>query len=412
VRAVGDATLSASALAVIRRGGWHVLPLLAAGLLLLLLRGAVSGSAVPSGEAPRLYVEVAEQPIAGRPLDVLVSVDVPATVRVRYADTVIEEIAQVLRLSLLAEAGEWELEIEAEDAAGRVGRDSRRLVAAWPPTPLLELPAAVTLGDPLLLRLTWSDTAASGPTLAVVDAYLELDGERQAGIRRGAEVLALRPVPLQAEPGERTVRGVVHDVSGAVHEVQGTVAIAGTQHPVQELNVQAGVMAVVTNEGRELEARTLADAFAAVGPMPRWDRPFIVPVEGRHTSPFGLPRRYVRGGPVSYHLGTDIAAPTGTPIRATNDGVVRVSGMYPIKGGLVIIDHGFGLSSLYFHQSELAVTAGAVVERGQVIGFVGSTGLSTGPHLHWEMRVDGVPTAPLAWVGRRWPGDELHSAAD
>ena len=400
----------AAALARIRRGSWHVVPFVAAGLILLLVRGVVVGSAVPHGEAPRLHVEVDPQPVAGRPLDVLITVDVPATVRVRYADTVIEEIAQVMHVSLLAEAGEWPLEIEAEDAAGRVGRDSRLLAAAWPPLPRLDLPSAITVGDPLLLRLTWGAAPGREPRLEVADAFLELDGERQVSVRRGDELLSLRPVPLASVPGGLTVRGVVRDELGGVHDVHGSVALTANPNPVQELNVQASVMAVITPEGRELEARTLAEAFDAVGPMPRWDRPFIVPVEGRHTSAFGLPRRYVAGGRVSYHLGHDIAAPTGTPIVATNDGVVRVAGMYPIKGGLVVIDHGFGLSSLYFHQSALAVAVGEVVERGQVIGYVGSTGLSTGPHLHWEMRLDGVPTAPLAWVDRTWPGEAPASA--
>ncbi len=394
----------AAALAWLQRGPRRALAFATTGVALAVLLGGVIGSAAPPGAPPRLYVEVGEQPVAGRPLDVSVSVDVPAIVRLRYADTTLEEVAQELRVSLLAEAGAWALEIEAEDAAGRVGHDSRVVYAAWPPEPRLEAPDALTIGDALFVRLAWGLEPQREPRLRVVDVGVELDGVPQPGLRRGDEYVVLLPLPLQAEAGDRNLRGVVVDAFGNAHETHGVVRVAPNPNPVQELNVAPATLAVITPEGRELEARTLEKAFAAVGPLPRWDRPFLLPVEGRHTSAFGLPRRYAPGGPVSFHLGTDIAAPTGTPVLATNAGVVRVAGMYPIKGGLVVLDHGFGVTSLYFHQSALAVSVGDVVERGQVIGSVGSTGLSTGPHLHWEMRVDGVPTAPLAWVDRRWPG--------
>jgi murein DD-endopeptidase MepM/ murein hydrolase activator NlpD len=88
---------------------------------------------------------------------------------------------------------------------------------------------------------------------------------------------------------------------------------------------------------------------------------------------------------------------------ATNDGVVRIADFYQIKGGWVVLDHGHGVSSHHFHLARIDVVVGDVLSRGAVIGAVGTTGVSTGPHLHWEMRVDGVPTHPLQWVGRRYP---------
>ena len=128
-----------------------------------------------------------------------------------------------------------------------------------------------------------------------------------------------------------------------------------------------------------------------------------MPIQGVNTSGFGSPRRYARGGNVSYHNGADIGAPQGTPILATNAGRVLVADTYPIKGGFTLIDHGAGLYSYYLHQSAIHVEAGQSVERAQHIGDVGSTGLSTGPHLHWEMRLDGNATNPLNWVGKVKP---------
>lgn len=97
----------------------------------------------------------------------------------------------------------------------------------------------------------------------------------------------------------------------------------------------------------------------------------------------------------SIHTGTDIVAPSGTEIHATGAGVVIVAGWNTAYGNMVIIDHGGGVSSLYGHQSKLNVTEGQSVEANQVIGYVGSTGWSTGPHLHFEVRVGGEPTDPL-----------------
>ncbi len=97
----------------------------------------------------------------------------------------------------------------------------------------------------------------------------------------------------------------------------------------------------------------------------------------------------------SLHTGTDIAASMGTAIHAAGSGVVIMAGWNEAYGNMVIIDHGNAVSSLYGHQSKLNVTEGQSVKANQVIGYVGSTGWSTGPHLHFEVRVGGNPTDPL-----------------
>jgi murein DD-endopeptidase MepM/ murein hydrolase activator NlpD len=118
------------------------------------------------------------------------------------------------------------------------------------------------------------------------------------------------------------------------------------------------------------------------------------PVNGAVTSGFGY-RTHPVLGTRRLHAGVDFGAGTGTPIVAADDGVVVSAGWLGGYGNAVIIDHTGGVATLYGHQSRLAVTSGASVSRGQVIGYVGSTGMSTGPHLHFELRINGVPTDPM-----------------
>ena len=117
----------------------------------------------------------------------------------------------------------------------------------------------------------------------------------------------------------------------------------------------------------------------------------IWPVLGPVTSAFGP--RWGR-----MHEGIDIAAPSGTPIRAAASGTVIYAGWLGGYGNLVVLDHGNGLSTAYAHQSSIAAGNGQFVTQGQVIGYVGSTGNSTGPHLHLEVRVNGVPADPLGYL--------------
>lgn len=129
-------------------------------------------------------------------------------------------------------------------------------------------------------------------------------------------------------------------------------------------------------------------------PIPVWTGPFIRPVDGPIVSGFGY-RFHPIFKRVKFHYGVDISAPSGTPIRAVADGVVVFSGWRRAYGNTVILDHGNGLATLYAHCSRLLVSEGEVVKQGQVIGLVGSTGLSTGPHLHFEVRRYGKPINPL-----------------
>ena len=124
---------------------------------------------------------------------------------------------------------------------------------------------------------------------------------------------------------------------------------------------------------------------------------FIWPVTGKITSPFGY-----RIHPVlkerKLHTGIDIAASSGTPVKAANAGTVIKAGAAGSYGNMVMIDHGGGIVTLYAHNSRIAVSTGTQVQKGQVISYVGSTGRATGPHLHFEVRVNGDYKNPMGWL--------------
>jgi murein DD-endopeptidase MepM/ murein hydrolase activator NlpD len=124
---------------------------------------------------------------------------------------------------------------------------------------------------------------------------------------------------------------------------------------------------------------------------------FVWPVNGAVTSGFGA-RAHPIFGESRMHTGIDVGASSGTPVKAGDDGVVVTAGANGGYGNWTLVDHGGGLATGYAHQSSIGVSAGQRVSRGQVIGRVGSTGASTGPHLHFEVRVNGSPVDPMAWL--------------
>lgn len=124
---------------------------------------------------------------------------------------------------------------------------------------------------------------------------------------------------------------------------------------------------------------------------------FVYPVRAKITSPFG-PRIHPIFGVRSMHSGIDLAAPRGTPIKASDSGAVIYSGWYGGYGRVVIVDHSKGFSTLYAHMDAAAVRVGDHVKQGQTVGYEGATGYATGPHLHFEVRTNGKPQNPVNFL--------------
>ncbi|NPV53118.1 MAG: peptidoglycan DD-metalloendopeptidase family protein [Firmicutes bacterium] len=147
-------------------------------------------------------------------------------------------------------------------------------------------------------------------------------------------------------------------------------------------------------EERELQAlRHTAQVYQDLNDR----KPSLWPVRGRISSSFGS-RRHPITGTYHHHTGIDIATRTGTPVRATAAGTISYAGWQGGYGLVVIINHGGGVTTVYGHNSRLVVRGGQRVGKGQVIAYSGSTGTSTGPHVHYEVRLHGRPVDPRRYM--------------
>jgi murein DD-endopeptidase MepM/ murein hydrolase activator NlpD len=181
------------------------------------------------------------------------------------------------------------------------------------------------------------------------------------------------------------------------------VTISPRKFAVQELTLPKGLAefdnATLVRIGAE--AAELSRRFSRVTP-PRWRIPFLPPVEEYRPANFGS-RRVINGHPRMPHSAVDITLPAGTPVRAIADGRVAFAGEQFFGGRSVVIDHGGGVFSVYYHLKEFSVAEGQEISRGDRVGAVGSTGRATGPHLHFGVRVPGGrvdPTRLFALPGR------------
>ena len=159
----------------------------------------------------------------------------------------------------------------------------------------------------------------------------------------------------------------------------------------------AAIAEASSQAGLAASARGAAN-LRSLTPIPTVSIPSRMPVEGvRLTSNYGMREHPVLGGRRA-HKGIDLAGPVGTPVYATADGVVSKAEWFSSYGLYVSIEHGGELQTRYGHMSRLNVANGQQVRKGDIIGFIGSTGRSTGPHLHYEVRVSGVAVNPLPYM--------------
>lgn len=178
--------------------------------------------------------------------------------------------------------------------------------------------------------------------------------------------------------------------SGSKGTVTSTIEVLKTNWTQDAVIVPASLLPLTTERASNAEVAQLGEFYGKTSGEKLWQQGWHVPVEGPITTRFGEERSY-NGGPITgHHLGTDLGANDGTPIAVTNGGRVVMARQLQLRGNMVIVDHGGGVFSGYAHMKSFAVAEGQAVNQGDLLGYVGSTGLSTGAHLHWEIAVGGV----------------------
>jgi murein DD-endopeptidase MepM/ murein hydrolase activator NlpD len=226
---------------------------------------------------------------------------------------------------------------------------------------------------------------------------------RKIPLSRGESGLqALLPIKADARPG-------VYPVKIALEEPEKeflvrNVEVKKRRFATQSLWLSEDQLSNYDYPGVEREYDEIHQAFRRFSSLQAWKGPFLMPVGGPVYTSFGL-RRFVNGESYGEHRGQDIAAGHGEPVRASNSGTVTlVREDYRLHGKTIILDHGQGVSTIYMHLSSISVREQDTVGRGAVIGKVGATGVSTGPHLHWGIYVQGEAINPSALLNppREW----------
>lgn len=215
---------------------------------------------------------------------------------------------------------------------------------------------------------------------------------------------ALAGLRSDALLGPRHIAVSAVAISGETAAATADFEVVSGRFPIEEIWLPPGQEALLAPAVLNQEWSQLLGLTSAIARGRVWEGPFLLPVSGGLSSSFGTRRSYNGGPPESPHEGTDFAVELGTPVVAANHGVVVFAGEWMVRGNAVVIDHGVGVYSGYYHLSQLVVKEGESVAKGQLIGYVGESGMATGPHLHWDMVVQGMHTSPLVWTKMVLPG--------
>jgi hypothetical protein len=233
--------------------------------------------------------------------------------------------------------------------------------------------------------------------IRLADAVYELE----AGSDQGFVLIGL---DLGLKPGPHDLAMTIFYRDGRSENLSHRLVLGGRDFPVKKLWVKEEFVRpppeVQDRIRREAEILEIAYSVSS----PRWlgEGAFERPHAGEMAPNFGEKRVY-NNVPRSTHAGVDIAAPFGSPVRASNSGRVVLAKDLYFSGKTVIIDHGLGLFTFYCHFSSLKVSRGETVKKGQVIALAGSTGRSTGPHLHWGVKLQNARVDPAALLALELP---------
>jgi hypothetical protein len=288
--------------------------------------------------------------------------------------------------------------ISADTPAAPPSPQASPVPAASPtPVPASPAPAGGISFQPAQIEQGGSAVVYLNET--AVNATLTFGGRQYPMVQTGARWWTVIGIGALAEPGLAPVTVAYTPAAGArVQTLTQSIAIIDRDFPISYITLEPGTAALLAPEIVNNEIAQRAAIFSGYTAQKLWNGPFRRPAEGARSDGYGEGRSY-NGGPVTdYHKGTDFIGNIGDPVYAAAAGRVVFTGELKVRGNAVIIDHGLGVFSAYHHLSAISVTEGAMVVPGQRIGDIGSTGLATGPHLHWEVIVRGVEVDAEYWL--------------
>jgi murein DD-endopeptidase MepM/ murein hydrolase activator NlpD len=279
------------------------------------------------------------------------------------------------------------------------------LLAAW-----LALPVRSVLAAPVAPALSLTVTPTNLIPAQAGYAYvgggyplqvsITLDGAPLDVFWTGEGYLAMFAFGFDEPPGEHALAVKAHDpATGVSLDTVTTLTVLDFTYPLEQVALPYRLIPLLDPALNQGELDRLSAVFAARTRPAQWDWPYALPIPlGVVTSRFGGDRVYNGGMLSAHHTGVDFRRAIGEPVHATADGRVALVDFFDVRGNVVIIDHGYGAFSLYAHLSGFYVQPGEFVRQGQIIAAAGGTGRSNGPHLHFEVIVNGIPVDPIRWL--------------
>ena len=246
---------------------------------------------------------------------------------------------------------------------------------------------------------------ASRPIRAL--AYANLDGRRVRFLETPTGLRALVPLPADFTPGGVTL-GVELVGQGRVR-IPVPITVSARRYPPRVVVIPEWRRPLLDSPRRVRDSRQLLLMLRTVSPARQWRGAFQPPVDVPPATSFGSPQTWIGGSPVEgmmdsvygeYHRGLDYEVAEGTTVQAPAAGTVLLAGPLVLTGNTLVIDHGQGVISVFYHLSRIDVVPGQAVESRTPVGLSGETGLATAPHLHWGVYVSGVAVDPRVMDGK------------
>jgi murein DD-endopeptidase MepM/ murein hydrolase activator NlpD len=262
---------------------------------------------------------------------------------------------------------------------------------------------------PIVTLDTKQPTGVQGTTMLVqvrtnepADLLLDLGPKGQIKLApEGKAYVALVGFDPSTAAGDIPGNIVARDEAGNESSSPMKITVTRGNFYSETIDLNAEMLGWLTSGLYDTELQNLGEFFNPSGTPRLWDGMFDAPAKGPIASGYGIDRTYNGGQAKNRHLGTDFDVPTGTPVAAAAKGTVVFADKLVVRGNAVIVDHGVGIHTAYYHMSRLDIKPGTMVNKGQQLGLSGDTGLATAPHLHWEVRIAGTAVEPLDWLKKK-----------